>query len=68
LRQEDYSGFLEGNGLCKIRDPKANFKLVGANLLEPGLNAIPVLVGRRMYIRTDLAVYCIEEPKGARAQ
>jgi hypothetical protein len=56
-----YLYHFEDSGICKIRDPADNFKLVTMNLLEPGLSVVPVFAGRRMYVRTDLSVYCIEK-------
>jgi hypothetical protein len=56
-----------GDGRCLIRDPEKNFEVVAENYLEPGENQIPVFEGRRMYIRTDLSAYCIEEPRRERA-
>jgi len=54
----------DAGGNCQIRDPEKGFELVADNLLEPGLNQVPVFEGHRMYIRTDLSVYCIEKPEG----
>lgn len=56
-----YVFHFEGDGTCKIRDPADGFKIIAENMLEPGANAIPVFEGRRMYVRTDLSLFCIEE-------
>lgn len=50
-------------GNCRIRDPEKDYEVIAENKLEPGLNQVPVFEGKRMYIRTDISVFCIEKPK-----